>query len=40
MLQAKLLQHGSLKSYPGFSQGMMTTHADVTNADILAFIRS
>ena len=40
MLQAKLLQHGTLKIYPGFSHGMMTTHADVINADILAFIRS
>ena len=40
VLQAKLLQHGTLKLYPGFSHGMMTTHADVINADILAFIRS
>jgi non-heme chloroperoxidase len=40
VLQAKLLQHGTLKIYPGFSHGMMTTNADVINADILAFIRS
>jgi non-heme chloroperoxidase len=40
MLQAKLLQHGSLKIYPSFSHGMMTTNADVINGDILAFIRS
>ena len=39
VLQAKLLQHGTLKLYPGFSHGMMTTNADVINADILAFIR-
>lgn len=35
-----LLKHGSLKTYPGFPHGMATTHADVINADILAFIRS
>jgi non-heme chloroperoxidase len=40
LLQAKLLKHGTLKIYPGFPHGMMTTHADVINADILAFIRS
>jgi non-heme chloroperoxidase len=40
VLQAKLLKHGTLKIYPGFPHGMMTTHADVINADILAFIRS
>jgi non-heme chloroperoxidase len=40
VLQAKLLQRGTLKIYPGFSHGMMTTNADVINADILAFIRS
>lgn len=39
LLQAKLLKNGKLKIYPGFAQGMMTTHADVINADILAFIR-
>ena len=39
VLQAKLLQHGTLKIYPGLSHGMMTTHADGINADILAFIR-
>lgn len=35
-----LLKNGSLKTYPGFPHGMATTHADVINADILAFIRS
>lgn len=35
-----LLKHGRLKTYPGFPHGMATTHADVINADILAFIRS
>jgi non-heme chloroperoxidase len=40
VLQAKLLRNGTLKIYPGFPHGMMTTNADVINADILAFIRS
>ncbi|WP_419816988.1 alpha/beta fold hydrolase [Glacieibacterium sp.] len=39
-LAIKLLKHGTLKTYPGFPHGMATTHADVINADILAFIRS
>jgi non-heme chloroperoxidase len=36
----KLLKHGTLKSYPGLPHGMPTTHADLINADLLAFIRS
>jgi non-heme chloroperoxidase len=36
----KLLKHGTLKTYPGYPHGMATTHADVINPDILAFIRS
>jgi non-heme chloroperoxidase len=39
LLQAKLLKRGTLKIYPGFPHGLMTTHAEVINADILAFIR-
>jgi non-heme chloroperoxidase len=39
VLQAKLLTHGALKIYPGFPHGMMTTNANVINADILAFIK-
>ncbi|WP_208300525.1 alpha/beta fold hydrolase [Mycobacterium sp. DL592] len=35
-----LLQQGSLKTYPGYPHGMLTTHADVLNPDLLAFIRS
>ena len=34
----KLLQHGTLKSYPGFPHGMPTTNADQINADILKFV--
>ena len=36
----RLLQNGSLKTYPGFSHGMLTVNADVLNADLLAFVRS
>lgn len=39
LLQAKLLKKGTLKVYSGFPHGMCTTHADVVNADLLAFIR-
>ncbi|HUL32393.1 MAG TPA: alpha/beta hydrolase [Candidatus Eisenbacteria bacterium] len=35
----KLLKHGTLKVYKGFPHGMPATHADVVNADLLAFIK-
>jgi non-heme chloroperoxidase len=35
----KLLKHGSLKTYPGLPHGMPTTHADIINADLLAFLQ-
>jgi len=38
-LSIKLLRKGELKVYKGFPHGMLTTHAEVINADILAFIR-
>ena len=38
--QIKLLTNGTLKIYPGFPHGMLTTHADIINADLLAFVRS
>lgn len=38
-LSAALLPSGSLKTYPGYPHGMLTTHADVLNADLLAFVR-
>lgn len=37
-LSAKLLKKGVLKTYPGFPHGMPTTHAEIINADLLAFI--
>jgi non-heme chloroperoxidase len=38
-LSAKLLKHATLKIYPGFPHGMLTTHADVINRDLLSFIK-
>jgi non-heme chloroperoxidase len=38
-LTARLLPNGTLKTYAGFPHGMPTTHAEVINADILAFIQ-
>lgn len=32
------LPNGTLKTYPGFSHGMLTVNADVLNADLLTFI--
>jgi non-heme chloroperoxidase len=40
LLSIKLLKHGTLKIYPGFPHGMLTTNADAINQDILDFIRS
>jgi hypothetical protein len=37
---AKLVQHGTLKTYHGFPHGMPTTQADTINADLLAWLRS
>jgi len=33
-----LLKHGTLKTYEGYPHGMCTTHADVINPDLLAWI--
>ncbi len=38
--QAELLSDATLKIYEGYPHGMLTTHADVVNPDILAFLRS
>jgi non-heme chloroperoxidase len=37
-LSAKLLRNGTLEVYPKLPHGMCTTHADVINPDLLAFI--
>ncbi|MGI4799206.1 MAG: alpha/beta fold hydrolase [Janthinobacterium lividum] len=39
-LSIKLLRHGTLKTYAGYSHGMLTVHADVLNADLLAFVKT
>jgi len=39
LLSAKLVKNGTLKIYPGLSHGMCTTHADVINQDLLAFVK-
>ncbi|MBD9388597.1 alpha/beta hydrolase [Agrobacterium sp. AGB01] len=39
-LAVKLLKNGTLKIYPGYPHGMLATHPDVLNADMLAFIKS
>jgi len=40
LLSAKLLKSGTLKVYPGFPHGMATTHSEVINPDLLAFVKS
>jgi len=37
-LSAKLLKNATLKTYPGYSHGMLTVNADVLNEDLLAFV--
>ena len=38
-MSAKLLKHGTLKTYKGFPHGMPTVEAETINADLLAFVR-
>ncbi|MEK6356449.1 MAG: alpha/beta hydrolase [Burkholderia cenocepacia] len=35
----KLLKNGKLKTFPGFSHGMLTVNASVLNAELLAFVQ-
>lgn len=37
-LSVKLLKNGTLKAYDGLPHGMCTTHPEIINADLLAFI--
>jgi non-heme chloroperoxidase len=37
---AKLVKHGTLKTYPGLPHGMCTTHAERINPDVLGFIKA
>jgi non-heme chloroperoxidase len=36
----ELCKHGTLKTYEDYPHGMITTHADVINADLLEFFKS
>jgi non-heme chloroperoxidase len=36
----KLLQNGTLKTYPGLSHGLFATHPDLINPDLLGFIEA
>jgi non-heme chloroperoxidase len=36
----KLVRNGTLKTYPGFPHGMITTQAETINNDLLAFVQS
>jgi non-heme chloroperoxidase len=38
-LSAKLLKNGTLKTYQGLPHGMCSTHPEVVNPDLLAFIK-
>ena len=38
LLSAKLVTGATLKVYPGFPHGMCSTHKDIINADLLAFV--
>jgi non-heme chloroperoxidase len=39
LLQVKLLQNPTLKLYPGFPHGMLTTYSETINKDLLEFIK-
>ena len=36
----KLVRDGTLRSYPGLSHGLVATHPEVVNPDLLAFVRA
>ncbi|KQP96722.1 alpha/beta hydrolase [Methylobacterium sp. Leaf117] len=40
MLSHPLLQRGTLKTYEGLPHGMCTTHPEIINPDLLAFVRA
>jgi non-heme chloroperoxidase len=40
LLAIKLLKQGTLKTYPGLPHGMCTTHPELINPDLLAFVKS
>ena len=40
VLSAKLLKNGTLKTYKGLPHGLCTTHPEIVNPDLLAFIKA
>jgi non-heme chloroperoxidase len=40
MMSAKLVRGAKLKVYPGLPHGLCSTHKDVVNEDLLAFVKS
>jgi non-heme chloroperoxidase len=40
LLSAKLVKNGTLKVYKGYPHGMCTTHPDVINPDLFAFVKA
>jgi non-heme chloroperoxidase len=40
LLQVKLLKHPTLKLYPGFPHGMLTTYAETIDKHLLEFIKA
>jgi non-heme chloroperoxidase len=40
LLSAKLVKNATLKVYPGFPHGMCTTHPEIINPELLAFIEA
>jgi len=40
LLSAKLVKDSTLKVYPGLPHGMCSTHKDLINTDLLAFIKT
>lgn len=39
LMSSKIVKDATLKVYPGYPHGMCTTHKDVINADLLAFLK-
>ena len=39
-LSRRLMKNATLKTYPGFPHGMLTTNAETLNADLLAFVKT
>ena len=40
LLSSKLVKKGTLKVYPGLPHGMCTTHPEIVNPDLLAFVKA